>query len=598
MHTGTLAFTNRIGAVNNITPFTMRDGTSYLEILYKLKDYVTETLVKETDAEIQRVIDEFNGGLEKWDERFAEMIASLVTQIAVLNDEAVAELIESEISVTSAALLKYLDDNNNRAHTLMIDVTKPPYNVQFDVPWTDEIRASNTVGLRLAGMTPGFIASPAGFCEFDGDVAITSYTYFAGRGIDATTYRCAAGTPWDVRGFYHPAGTTSAGMADLTYDGNCDNRPSEGGQGGIYGTNISAINSTWIRYDRVKSINAMQHCFDATTPYYGQAGDGAYIPGPSEHITYTDCIADRYGDDGYSSHGSGKINYTRCSALGTRYAQQVEYANSNGFEADDYSYDVTHTDCYATKNAHGFETKAHGEQSAATNTKYIGCLAEENEVNFSARHIGNHMASHPYSRTAKDVTYVGCTSKNPRRVFFGGEFGLGDGDVPNDETPAGKQYNHMVIGAYRGVTSSACTFVSDKNYNYAGSAAILVHFKAEDFTIIGHHIEGHTTGNYDIQCTGGGQPAKNIKIAFGTHRDSAINAISTGAASQARVIGNSFSRAVAGSPNGIGIAAYGNKIVRDNIFLTPYAHEYNISGTYYTYWDSPMAANTPTGTAP
>lgn len=63
------AFPFNIGPLNNITPFTYRDGTTYVEVLYKLRDYINLTLRPEFDAEMTRIIAEFQTGVanaEAW----------------------------------------------------------------------------------------------------------------------------------------------------------------------------------------------------------------------------------------------------------------------------------------------------------------------------------------------------------------------------------------------------------------------------------------------------------------------------------------------------------------------------------------------------
>lgn len=467
-----------------------------------------------------------------------------------------------------------------------IDVTKAPYNAKFDGVTND------TAAIQAALNVGGFVKLPAGTAIIDGDLIIGSYTHVTGVGEGLTKVKIKNGAGWDPRGFVFKAGSTRSSLRHLTVDGNQPNRVMTGGSGGIYGTNISVVNSTYIYIEHVASIKAAQHCFDVTTPYYGGAGDGAIIPDPSEYVWITDCFADQHGDDGFSTHGSGKIWFTRCTSLGTWKKDLVSYNNANGFEIDDYSYDVTLTDCHAEENAHGFEVKAHGNMSAATNVRLIGCTAYRNEINYSLRHIGHHVTwtGAPLSKTAKDVQLIGCSSKHPRRVFTGGAI-ADDGDVPDDQTPPGDQYAGLVIGAYRGVTITNFHHISDPTYNYSGSAAILFHYLAEDIVLDGYHIEGHTTGNWDIQSTGGDQPAKNITITNGTHRDSAIGGISCGSAANARITNCSFSRTVEGSPNGPGIRVYGSRIVRSNRFNTPYTPNYSVSDTGYTVYETPVSTN-------
>lgn len=93
-------------------------------------------------------------------------------------------------------------------------------------------------------------------------------------------------------------------LRGLTVAGKIANRTEAGRLGGIYGTNASIVNPTYIRVNNVKSINAAQHNFDVTTPYYGSAGDGAIIPDPSLIVWITDCYANGHGDDGFTTHGS------------------------------------------------------------------------------------------------------------------------------------------------------------------------------------------------------------------------------------------------------------------------------------------------------
>ena len=610
MLTSTNGLPLMIRPVNNISPFTYRDGETYLEILYRLRNYITGIdgaggLVNEFTLELDRIIAEFNDGLATWDARFDAFIANITAELRALNDEAMADLIIDTATATHAALGLWADAQANGNHPVFYDVTKPPFNVVFDAPvWTPAIVAQNTAGLRLATQTVGTVLTPAGTCEFLGEAIQVSGNHFHAAGVGATIFRINAAAPRGNRGFVTPAGVTQTSLGHFSFDGNEANRTDPAGQGGIYGTNISVVNATAVHIEKIHSYNPVQHCFDITTPVYGNAGDGAIIPGPSEQISVTDCTAKGYGDDGFTTHGSGIINFTRCRSLGTRHTTDTGYVNSNGFEFDDYSYNVTATDCYATGSAHGFEVKAHGNMSAGRMVRLINCVAEYNEVNFSLRHIGHHVnypgAPAVPSLTAKNVQLTNCTGRFPSRVFFGGTDQT-DGDVPDDQTPPGKQYHNLTVGAYRGVTFDNCHFISDPTFNYAGSPNALVHYLAEDVTFNVCHFSGHTTGSYDIQATGGNQPAKNTTIVNCTFKDSAPSPISCGSLSAAIIQNNSISRNVPGSPNLVGIRAYGNNIVRGNRIdatCPPFQTPYWISNTFYSTYETPLAANVSIGTAP
>lgn len=604
----------QIRPVNNISPFTYRDGETYLEILYRLRDYIENTVRPEFNTEIARIVDEFNTGLSttggtvttalaEWETRFTEFMADVTANIAELNDAAIAQLIGQPASETAAALTTFIENEITAAVDALIGPRviypdRAPYNVKFNGDKTPATVAANTAGMQAAldaaAATGGTVQPPPGLCWTTGDLAVGSYTRLIGAGKGATTFKILDGTSWNNRVFYIKAGSTRSSIEHLSVDGNIQNRTEVGKLGDIYGTNISVINSTHCKIDSVESVWAPQHCFDVTTPAYGNAGDGAVIPNPSEFIDFIDCFADMHGDDGFTTHGSGHITFTRCRAGGSRKALEVAYDNGNGFEFDDYSYDITATECYATGNAHGFEIKAHTNMSAARNVRLVNCMSEKNEVNYSLRHIGHHLAGTPDSLTAKNVQIIGCISRFPTRVFFGG-VDVADGDVPDDQTPPGDEYMGLQIGGYRGVTVTNFHHIGDPTYNYAGASAILIHFKAEDVTIDGYHIEGHTTGDWDIYAVGGPQPCKNIIIGNGHHRDSARGAISAGGESNAIIQNVRIQRAVPGSPNsGTCVRAYGQKTVR-NVKIkteTPWTYPFNISDVYYSSYETPLAANT------
>lgn len=561
----------RIRPLNNIAGFTYRDGTSHVELLEKLRVYVNENLRVEFNEELARIIDDFNNGVEGWTDAFNEFILEMTEHIAELNKDGIS--------------LALADMFTNPANA--------PYNVDFTGNTDPEVVAANTAGMQAALNKTGFINCPAGTCVISGDLSIPSRTHVGGQGEENTIFKIADTAGWNERGFIFQPGTEHSSLNSLTVDGNYGPRNKLDGLGGIRGTNVSVVNSKHIRIEKVTSKNAMQHCFDVTTPLYNAIGDGPTVPNPSEYVDLIDCTADQYGDDGFTTHGSRRINFTRCKAMGTRYGQEMSYINSNGFEADDYSYDITFTDCYARKSAHGFEIKAHGTMSAARNVRMVGCFAEYNQCNYSLRHIGHHSAGDTLSATAKNVQIIGCTSRFPDRVFFGGTDGL-DGDVPDDQTPQGQAYSHVVIGAYRGVEFSNFTMISDPTFNYAGAPAFLIHFRAEDIVLNGYHISGHTTGSFDIHATGGDRGARNVTIINGVHKDSAPNVMSTGAAAAATIQNIFISRNVPNSPNVRGIIAYGNKIVRNIRFdseAPAFQYPYQMSYTYYSVYETPLATN-------
>jgi hypothetical protein len=125
-------FPFRIGPINNITPFTYRDGVTYLEILYKLRDYVNETLRPEFDAEMERIIEEFNAGIANAEEHFT------VTKAAI---DAAQAALTTYVNTETAEARQYVDDAieliNNKTGQIEIQraTLAAPYTVTIDPLW-------------------------------------------------------------------------------------------------------------------------------------------------------------------------------------------------------------------------------------------------------------------------------------------------------------------------------------------------------------------------------------------------------------------------------------------------------------------------------
>lgn len=58
--------------ITNITPFTLRDGSTYLEYLETMAHYINDTMRPEFDGEMSRIVDEFNAGVSGIHQLFTE----------------------------------------------------------------------------------------------------------------------------------------------------------------------------------------------------------------------------------------------------------------------------------------------------------------------------------------------------------------------------------------------------------------------------------------------------------------------------------------------------------------------------------------------
>lgn len=114
-------FSRSFTPVNNVTPFTYRDGATYLEILYALITYINDTLVGQIEAtltqklldfaaELQAAKDDITTTKEEWETRWDTFMADVTAQLAALNDAAMAGLILNNLSATRAALQSVLND--------------------------------------------------------------------------------------------------------------------------------------------------------------------------------------------------------------------------------------------------------------------------------------------------------------------------------------------------------------------------------------------------------------------------------------------------------------------------------------------------------
>jgi len=88
----------RVTPLNNITPFTYRDGTNFMELLESMRVYINDEYRPAFDAELTRVINEFNEGIENaenyftttkaaWDAAHADFMANVNANISILNED-------------------------------------------------------------------------------------------------------------------------------------------------------------------------------------------------------------------------------------------------------------------------------------------------------------------------------------------------------------------------------------------------------------------------------------------------------------------------------------------------------------------------------
>ena len=118
--------------VSTITPFTYREGVTLLRLIKELTLWIDDELIPwvgtennglrdyidQVKVEIENLVSQYKSELDEtkadWDQRYDLLMSSLIDLIGELNDQAVANLVNSETSVTRAALnTKFLRRNHD-----------------------------------------------------------------------------------------------------------------------------------------------------------------------------------------------------------------------------------------------------------------------------------------------------------------------------------------------------------------------------------------------------------------------------------------------------------------------------------------------------
>lgn len=106
---------NSFPPLNNITPFTRVDGWSFLEVLEGLRHYIVSVLTPGIDSNFEEfyngyiknfnaLLDDIENSKNSWKDYFDEFMSDVNEQLKILNDKAVADLVEDLNSQIRIAL--------------------------------------------------------------------------------------------------------------------------------------------------------------------------------------------------------------------------------------------------------------------------------------------------------------------------------------------------------------------------------------------------------------------------------------------------------------------------------------------------------------
>ncbi|MCY8174536.1 peptidase G2 autoproteolytic cleavage domain-containing protein [Bacillus inaquosorum] len=347
-------------------------------------------------------------------------------------------------------------------------------------------------------------------------VKLKDNVIFEGDGLDITTLILHENTPsdeWVITNADHQGGNKNIVIRDMTLDWN---RNRQNGtmkaMGGVKSSCLLLANVTNAWVQRVRTVNPALHGIDISAPSY-DISDSDYTKNGSNMVWIDHCICEGYGDDGITTHYSENIFITNNVCLnpsGTAHA--AGKANSNGIEVDDGSKNVWLLNNYTEGNIRGVEVKAHAQWPAPSNIHIHGHESFRDVRSYDLRHIGHHLADEPWSETARDVTLVNCTAKEP--VF--------------NDLYAGLEPKALAVSAYQRVNIIGFTAIGDPAYNYKGTNIITFQYKSRKIDVNGLKISGFATAGSDIHIYGGDQKTDDVHISGFTIHDSAPIGIGIG----------------------------------------------------------------------
>jgi len=144
--------------------------------------------------------------------------------------------------------------------------------------------------------------------------------------------------------------------------------------------------------NNVRCLDGYKHCLDVCAPKFKRGSNGAtYDPNPSKYVTVQNCFFKGGGDDNLTTHFSSDILITGCRS--ERPNGHLVPQNSNCFEVDDGSRNVTLTNNTAIKGIKGMQIKGHNYAPAPYNIIVNGFRAVNCNIGFDLRHSGFHGGS-------------------------------------------------------------------------------------------------------------------------------------------------------------------------------------------------------------
>ena len=188
-------------------------------------------------------------------------------------------------------------------------------------------------------------------------------------------------------------------------------------------TTLSICFSEYVLVKNVRCLDGYKHCIDITSPRYPQNDNGTtYDNDSSRYVTIENCFASGAGDDNITTHFSSNILITGCRSItpsGVRTGN-----NSNCFEIDDGSRNVTMTNNVARKGNKGLQVKGHEYAPAPYNVTVDGLRVINCARGIDIKHLEFDSVNTP-SPNAKNIKLSNIEVLSPREFVATNSDGVG-----------------------------------------------------------------------------------------------------------------------------------------------------------------------------
>lgn len=356
--------------------------------------------------------------------------------------------------------------------------------------------------LKFCSANSKYLYVPEGVYNVTG-LLVPSNVSIYGSGMESTILRLISGgvkknKSCVITNSDHSKGNENIHLFDMQLDWNFGNSYSTcaGSPGGSCLLFANCKNSS---ATRIYAKNPGMHCFDISNDIYNPNGkdpeQATFIrSNRSNNIVLDGCVGEGASDDCFTTHHSDNITIKNCVAknpLGRVFDSEdyTEY-NSNGYEIDDGSTNVSVESCYAYGGTCGFEVKAHNYAPAPSNINLSNCYAIGNSTSFQVRHIGFENTK---STTAKNVNINNCYAINP-----------GDTNLANSNFRALRMF------AYDCVNVNNFTAIGDGRFlNKLDDDVIRLTSNLTNVNLSNINISGFENASNDIYVT---SSTKNINV--------------------------------------------------------------------------------------